>query len=143
MSENTIHQPIMQYENEEQLNKSLKEWQDRLFLNDWIIKVSIVDEIFDDNGEQLQGQNIFQIENKSSHIKLLKPNEDATSRIVKFCMEVTLVHELLHCKYNWCAAPQSHEGVYYDVSEHALIEQMAKSLIMAKYDLPFDWFKNF
>ena len=136
-------QPIMQYKNEKQLYKSLREWQDRLFLNDWIIKVSFVDSIEDDEGNQLQGINNFQIENKACHIKLLKPNSDAKSRIVKFCMELTLVHELLHCKYNWCAAPQSHEGVYYDVSEHALIEQMAKSLIMAKYDLSFDWFKNF
>ena len=135
--------PIIRFESEEHLYASLKEWQDRLFLNDWIIKVSIVDEIYNDEGEQLQGQNSFQVDNKACHIKLLKPNEDAETRIVKFCQEVTLVHELLHCKYNWCQAPTSHEGVYYDVSEHALIEQMAKSLIMAKYNLPFEWFKNF
>lgn len=138
-----IKEPIMQYESEEQLRASLKEWQDRLFLNDWIIKVSLVDSVVNEDDEELQGNNTFTIECKSSHIRLTKPNEDNTSRIAKFCHELTLVHELLHCKYNWCQAPTSHEGVYYDVSEHALIEQMAKSLIMAKYNLPFDWFKNF
>lgn len=28
------------------------------------------------------------------------------------------------------------------MNEHALLEQMAKSLIMEKYGIPFSWFKN-
>lgn len=135
--------PIMQFENEKQLNDCLKEWQDRLFLNDWIIKVSLVDELCDEYGAELCGRNNFNLEIKSCHIRLIRPNEDRTSRIVKFCSELTLIHELLHCKYNWCKAPENHEGIYYDILEHSLIEQMAKSLIMAKYNLPFEWFKNF
>ena len=135
--------PILTFEDEKQLYDCLKEWQDRLFLNDWIIKVSLVDEIRNADYEELQGNNTFQIDNKACHIRLVKPNEDNTSRIVKFCAEVTLVHELLHCKYNWCQAPSTYEGIYYDTLEHSLIEQMAKSLIMAKYNLPFEWFKNF
>ena len=135
-----MNTPIRVFENDKQMYDCLKEWQDRLFLNDWIIKVSLVDDFGE---EELQGQNSFQIDNKASHIRLVKPNEDNTSRIVKFSHEVTLVHELLHCKYNWCQAPSTYEGIYCDTLEHSLIEQMAKSLIMAKYNLPFEWFKNF
>lgn len=135
--------PIMTFEDDKQIYDCLKEWQDRLFLSDWVIKVSLVDSVTNEDGEELQGNNSFIIEGKASHIRLVKPNEDNTTRIVKFCHELTLVHELLHCKYNWCQAPNSHEGIYYDTLEHSLIEQMAKSLIMAKYNLPFEWFKNF
>lgn len=37
----TSKMPIEVFENQEQLNQSLKEWQSRLFLNDWIIKAYI------------------------------------------------------------------------------------------------------
>ena len=33
-----------------------------------------------------------------------------------------------------------YEARYVDIIEHSLLEQMAKTLIMAKYDLPFDYF---
>ena len=50
--------------------------------------------------------------------------------------------EVLHCKYNWIANNDSYEGKYVDVMEHSLLEQMAKSLIMTKYDLSLDYFKE-
>ena len=59
-----------------------------------------------------------------------------------FINENVLVHELLHCKYNWLANESFYEGKYVDVMEHGLLEQMAKSLIMAKYDLILDYFND-
>lgn len=134
----------MEFESEKQLRKCLKWWQKKLFLQDWAIKAILVEApLLDDSGNELAGQNAFNIESSCSLIRVVIPNDDIRSRICKYCAELTLVHELLHCKYNWTAAPSTFEGVYCDTKEHQLLEQMAKSLIMVKYNLPFDWFKNF
>lgn len=127
---------------EKELVELLKEWQTRLFLDDWIIKVMFADKD-DPDMEGLCGRNEFIIAINTSLIKIRK-KEDYGDRLVKYCVEEILVHELLHCKYNWVERDYtSIEVAYYDTKEHALLEQMAKSLIMAKYDIPFSWFKNF
>lgn len=134
-------EPICEFKDQDELQKCLEEWQERLFLSDWIIKVVRVNPVDMPN---LAGANEFQTENKCSVIKLVEASEDAKSRIAKYCEEKTLVHELLHCKYNLiedCGG--SYEGKYLEITEHMLLEQMAKSLIMAKYNVGFEWFKNF
>lgn len=134
--------PIMEFTSIEQAYKCLHEWQERLFLQDWIIKIKLVspEEM---NLEDVSGENIFIIENRSCVIKILKP-EYYGDRIVKYCAECILIHELLHCKYNWVMRDyNSIEVAYYDTLEHSLIEQMAKSLLMSKYNLKLDWFRNF
>ena len=141
-----IKTPIMEFESTEHLQSCIEEWKKVLFLQDWIIKGVLVDPplIDEECGGELCGHNSFQIDNKCSVIRIVRPNDDIRSRIVKYCAECNLVHELLHCKYNWTV--NNHGGleyVYYDTLEHGLIEQMAKSLIMAKYNLPFEWFQNF
>lgn len=136
--------PIMEFSSEEQLQSCIEYWKKILFLQDWVIKGKLVDELYNESGNELAGDNSFQIANKCSLIRIVKANEDIKSRIVKHCAEATLVHELLHCKYNWTEKnSNSIEYAYYDNLEHSLIEQMAKSLIMVKYDLPFEWFYNF
>lgn len=134
--------PIMEFTSTEQAYKCLHEWQERLFLQDWIFKIKLVspEEM---NIEDVIGENNFQIENRCGVIKILKP-EFYGDRIIKYCAEETLIHELLHCKYNWVERDyNSIEVAYYDTLEHSLIEQMAKSLLMAKYNLKLDWFRNF
>ena len=137
--------PIMEFESQEHLQSCIEEWKKVLFLQDWIIKGVLVDPpLVDDCDEELSANNTFQMVNRCSVIRIIKPNEDIKSRIMKFCGELSLVHELLHCKYNWTAkSSESIEYAYFDTLEHGLIEQMAKSLIMAKYNLPFEWFQNF
>ena len=136
--------PIMEFTSEEQLQSCIEEWKKILFLQDWVIKGKLVEELYNDSGAELAGDNNFQITNKCSLIQIVKASEDVKSRIVKYCAEATLVHELLHCKYNWTVkSSDSIEYAYYDNLEHSLIEQMAKSLIMVKYNLPFEWFYNF
>ncbi len=136
--------PVLEFESEEQLQECLNWWKEQLFLDHWIIKGILVDPpLFDSNGAQLQGHNSFLIESNSALIEIVRPNEDMKSRVVKYCAEQILVHELLHCKYNWTKAPNTFEGIYCDVSEHSLLEQMAKTLIMVKYNLPLKWFQNF
>lgn len=136
--------PIMEFETEEQLQACIEYWKKVLFLQDWVIKGKLVDELYDSNDNELAGNNNFQIPNKCSLIQIVRANEDIKSRIVKYCAEATLVHELLHCKYNWTEkCSDSIEYAYYENLEHSLIEQMSKSLIMVKYNLPFEWFYNF
>lgn len=130
--------PIEEFTNQIMLDACLSSWQKKLFLNDWIIKASVVkpDEFLEEN---VCGENEFSIVNKSCYIRLMS-KEDYGNRIEKYCAEKILVHELLHCKYNWLAPPNTMEGKYFDEMEHALIEQMAKSLIMTKYDIGYDYF---
>lgn len=134
--------PIMEFKSMEQAYKCLNYWKEKLFLQDWTIKLLLVspEEM---NLEDVCGENLFQIETKSCVIKILKP-EYYGDRIIKYCAESILIHELLHCLYNWVERDyNSIEVAYYDTLEHARLEQMAKSLLMTKYDLNFDWFKNF
>ena len=65
------------------------------------------------------------------------------SRMAKVCHEQTLVLELLHCKYNIIERSNEYESKFLDDHQHMLLEQMAKSLIMAKYNIGLEWFINF
>ena len=58
--------------------------------------------------------------------------------------ELTLVHELLHIKFEYISdedvvgdLPKVHQSLL-----HQGVESMAKSLIMAKYNLDYDYFKD-
>ncbi len=126
------------FNSKEELNSCLKWWQEKLFLTDWIIKASIC-EPCDFHNEDCMGENSFDMVNKCCVIRILDKKYYG-DRIMKCCAEKVLVHELLHCRYNWIANESSYEGKYVDVMEQGLLEQMAKSLIMAKYDLSLDYF---
>lgn len=128
------------FKSKEELNECLKWWQEKLFLTDWIIKARIC-EPCDFIKEECCGENEFDMVNKCCVIRILDKKYYG-DRIMKYCAEKVLVHELLHCKYNWLANEGSYEGKYVDVIEHGLLEQMAKSLIMAKYNLSLDYFEN-
>lgn len=132
--------PIMRFESLDQAKACLSEWQKRLFLEDWIIRVELVekDDLELDN---VSGEVDFEYTNKSAVIRILYKIDD--DFISKMPHELTLVHELLHLKYNLIHPAESGqhiEQVFYDMHEHMLLEQMAKSLIMVKYNLSYDWF---
>lgn len=132
------HQPIMTFNTDEELQTSLTEWQERLFLNHWNIKAYLVhgDEIKD-----LAGDSIVQWENSCGIIRIRYANEMPKGAIEKEPHEKVLVHELLHFKYMGYSG-NSIETVFFDEKQHQLLEQMAKSLIMAKYGVSYEWFKN-
>lgn len=135
-------EPICIIKDKKELIELLKEWQHRLFLDDWIIKAAIVDK--EELDEDLAGHNSFIFTNKSAMIKLAKIEEEDNDRIAKCCMEYTLVHELLHCKMNLFSNLNSdYESAYLEAHEHQLLDEIAKSLIMAKYNIDLNWFKNF
>lgn len=124
------------FNSKEELNACLRWWQEKLFLTDWIIKASICEPC-----EGNMGENSFDMVNKCCVIRI-SDKKYYGDRIMKYCAEKVLVHELLHLKYNWIANESTYEGKCVDVMEHGLFEQMAKSLIMAKYNLNLDYFSN-
>lgn len=128
----------MQFRSKKQANECLKYWQKILYLEDWHIVVLMCKPDYFKHGEN-QGEIEFSMLHKAATISIVLP-EYYGNRILKYCAEQTLIHELLHCKYNWCQAPDTFEGIYTDNSEHALLEQMARSLIMTKYGLNKNWF---
>ena len=136
--------PIEEFKTKEQLDECLRWWQDRLFLQHWLILAEVVDVVKDSDGEEhdeFAGYNDFVFEAMQSHIQIVS-RESYKGFIEKYCAEKTLVHELLHCKYNWLSNDQSYEGAYVGAVEHGLLEQMAKTLIMAKYNLDMNYFKK-
>ena len=133
--------PIRAYGSKEQLEESLTYWKEKLFLQDWIIKVKICSKSdFDDQNSM--GENNFCQVNKCAFIKILDPKDYDSDCIMWYCAEKILVHELLHCRYNWIKPPDSVEGIFWNTSEHAFLEQMAKSLIMVKYRVGLEYFEQ-
>lgn len=132
--------PIEIFSSQDQIDECVKWWQEKLFLTNWIVKAEICppDEF---KVAESVGENVFDMVNQSCVIRILKP-EFYGERIMRYCAEKVLVHELLHCKYNWIYNESSYEGKYVDTIEHGLLEQMAKSLIMAKYNLTLNYFKS-
>ena len=133
-----MDKPIEEFTSKTMLNAALDVWKKDLFLDDWIIKAKICapDEFKE---EDVCGENEFDMVNKCAVIRILDKKYYG-DRIMKYCAEKILVHELLHCKYNWLSPPNTMEGLYMDTLEHSLLEQMAKSLIMVKYGLGLEYF---
>jgi hypothetical protein len=135
------NKPMEEFKTQEELNECLKWWKDKLFLNDWIIKAKLcAPDDFAVDGRM--GENSMVFENKESMIRILEKQYYPNDAIAIYCAEQTLVHELLHCKYNFLQNKGTYESIYVDVVEHQSLEQMAKSLIMAKYNLDFDYFRS-
>jgi hypothetical protein len=133
-----MDKPVDVFNNIGQAKEYLRWWQNRLFLNDWIIYLDIC-EPHDMILDNVCGENELNVSLKTAVIRLLD-SKYFIPRIMKECMEKTLVHELLHCKYNWVVLNDNVEGKYMDTCDHALLEQMAKSLIMVKYNVGLDYF---
>lgn len=131
-------EPIIEFETQEQLEASLREWQERLFLTDWIIRAKFDSEI---NAYA----EVSKVTDVQSAIISIRPLDEVTSgRNTKYCAEKSLVHELLHLKLDLADFDNPPiEAVVFSYTQHQKIEQLSKSLIMAKYNIPFDWFKNF
>lgn len=134
----TKNEPIEFFENQAQLDEHLKEWQERLFLRDWHIKAFFTD------GEQipgLAGESDVCWQANTGFISIRKEGQFPSGAIEKQPHELTLVHELLHFKFmNMGKQEATTESVYWCEMQHQLIEQLAKALIMAKYNLDYDWF---
>lgn len=132
-----MKEPIFDFKNQETLDKYLKEWQERLMLTNWIINAKIVEpsEI-----QRYGGWCDFQYSNSCAMIKIAEYDYN-NDYVMKQPHELVLVHELLHCVFMNLSREDTIEGVYYAEKQHQTLERIAKSLIMAKYNLAYDWFE--
>lgn len=131
-----MNNPIMKFENQEQAEKYLREWQHRLFLDDWVIKINLVDCI--DDEENCAGRVDYNREYLYANIRIKKELNENT--IDTQCHEKVLVHELMHLVILQTENYEDIQNLYWNENQHQIMERMARSLIMAKYNLSFDFF---
>lgn len=133
-------EPIKNFKTKEALREAGLEWQHRLFLDHWYIEYGLVD------GEDvpgLGGESTAHWESCAGSISVRRI-EQMPNTITKNPQELTLVHELLHFKYMPFEEKNGRtiDGAFWDIIQHQMLEQMAKALIMAKYDLDPSWFQQ-
>lgn len=133
----TKGEPIIVYESKEELFKSLEEWKHRLYLDSWTIVVGYHSA---EEHENEGGHVDFLMDKQTAKISLLKPW--VNDRIIKHSQEETLVHELLHLKIGFIVPSDSIEGMFYDIMQHRLIEELSHALVNAKYGIDRAWWFN-
>lgn len=125
------------FDNIDDVMKCFDKWKSRLGLSDWNIGLSLVepDELDDGNA----GESDVQWVNMCGTIKLLKKEFYPKDCLLKQPHEQVLIHELLHFKF-YALQPTTLEAYFYDMKQHQLLEEIAKALFMAEYNLTPDWF---
>ena len=130
--------PIYQFKDYGQALDCLSMWRDYLNLNNWTIKLAI-NQKPDDMPPDCWGYTQLDMINMCAVIQIADPT-CISSRILRFCAEKTLVHEMLHLLYSWAESTNhSYEGVYLDTLEHQKLNCMSGALMRARYNLPKDW----
>ena len=139
--------PIQVFESKEQFLACAKEWQEKLFLTDWFIKFSLTEEeLKDDAGNLLWGFCQQGANENSAFITVYNKDDfscgsEETKLWLKPCAELTLIHELLHLQFEYAEAITDEDNeILREHFTHVALERMAKSLLMAKYDLNKQWF---
>jgi hypothetical protein len=143
--------PIMEFKNQEELEECLKYWQEKLFLKDYIIKCSLVNELPVIDDDVCEGKNCYDRVSKVSYIEIATHDsikdylkENKSEICYKICHELILIHELLHITIPMYEFDiRDILSCEYEIKQHSLIESLAKTLLMTKYNLNFEWFKNF
>lgn len=80
--------------NQKQLDKKLKKWQKKLYLNDWAISAKIC------RSRDMQGNSAGSVNwnlfDKTAFIRICASEDYPPHTLAQQDMELTLVHELLH-----------------------------------------------
>ena len=143
--------PISVFKNEEQFLACAKDWQHKLFLDNWNIEFRLTNDcikvVDNESGIEniLWGFNAYTFENSNAVITVFNGKTiESDDDISKNMAELILVHELLHIKFEYISdedvvgdLPKVHQSLL-----HQSVESMAKSLIMTKYNLDYDYFKD-
>lgn len=122
-------EPIERFKDVEQIKEYAKYYIELLGLQDW----NIVFLFTDDFNTDLSGLNSTFYTDKIAQIKIRKtlPEKDL---IIKEFAELTLIHELLHCKFiNFDNG--SYESTQLEQQQHTLLHDMAKAIFNARYGL--------
>lgn len=115
--------------NDENAKSLLDEWQNRLGLTDWRIKLSTNCEPQEMEMQDVCGCTSWQEVSKTAHISVIDEKYYGNDRVAPFDFEKTLVHELLHLKF--CLLSESGNELQDRVT-HQLIDDMARALVDAK-----------
>jgi len=138
LPDNCSNEPIIEFENIEKAKECLQQWKCRLFLDDWIIRLKF--------GHVKGGVGLIEYEPviKTAIITLEQSSkEEQGNRCSKYSQECILVHELLHIVFDMPRMESIRlEDVEFHILQHQKTEFMARSLIMAKYGVEKDWFRN-
>jgi hypothetical protein len=126
------------FETEEELQKCFLKWQPRLGLSDWNIGVALVDKTDLDG---VAGESEVQWVNKCGTISILKKEYIPDDLLIKLPHEETLIHEMLHFKF-FALQETSREEHFYEMMQHQLLEEIAKALFLAEYNLDADWWSK-
>lgn len=132
-------EPVIQFKSQKELEECAMYWINKLLLDRHFIVVIFVpkEEISGSQGETKNTPD-----QEIALVRIADTVDFGDSEYVKICQELTLVHELLHIKYSLLTFPTNYEGQIAEYEEHKNLEQMAKSLLMVKYDISYDWFRN-
>ena len=106
---------------EDRLESRLRYWQHVLGLDHWNIVAKIKRRI--DMGDENQGECNWEFIGRSAIVSLLSPLDWINSDFEQD-MEKTLVHELLHCKFDEIGVPE-----WGDKFLHRLLNDMAVALV--------------
>lgn len=135
--------PIEIFKEDEQFQKCCKEWQHRLFLDDWFIKFTMVDDIISFGDGEADGVCEYNFNNKEAVIKIYNGKDIEEHSICKTCAEQVIIHELLHLKQEYITERETFEidnNNFHEYIAHQSTEMMAKTLLMVKYNLDYDYF---
>lgn len=106
----------------------LNEWQERLGLQDWRIKLCPKCTPGEMEMENAAGCTIWTESIKSAKIQILNPKYYG-DRIVPFDFEKTLVHELLHLKLSLVS---SEVDTLQERVTHQMIDDLGRAFVSAK-----------
>lgn len=132
-------EPKIRFELDEELREYARYWIDVLMLDHWSIVVRLVPPSEISGCQGMSDQVSYQ---ENALVRIADTVDFECSYVCKICQEQTLVHELLHLKYSYLEPSDDREGQELYYNEHKLIEQMSKSLLMARYGISLDWFKK-
>ena len=112
---------------DEQLQEKLKEWQERLRLQDWIVRARICRR--HELPSNSQGRVYVTLSKKMANILILDPVDYEPDNMLPQDMENSLVHELLHL-HLWPITGDDEEGIYR-IAEEQAIESITSGLLHA------------
>lgn len=134
-------QPKMFFDSEKEMLSCLNEWKTVLGLSDWWIAGRIC---MKEDMELVEyaGESEVQHVNRCGLISILRKEDLPDDCIIKQPQEMTLIHELLHFKFVGFEE-KNREEAFFELHQHQLLEDMAKALYMAKYNLNWNWFISY
>ena len=125
----------------DELMNCFKKWQPRLGLSDWNIGLALLP-AKEMDADDVAGWSEVQWVNRCGAIEIMRKEDMPKDLLIKQVHECTLIHEMLHFKFFSLSVSKDStvEEMYYDMSQHQLLEELARALFMAEYNLTPEWF---